>query len=175
MKTNVALIGFMGVGKTSVGKILAKRLGRKYAEVDSLIVQKAGKSITEIFEQDGEIAFRDIEIAVIKEVASKGNLVIDCGGGVVLNKINIDRLKLNAVIVWLTASQDTILKRTSSDGDGRPLLKKNNGISDIRSSIRSRKPYYEQAADIKVDTTYLDVESVVLQIIGKLKENEDFH
>ncbi len=69
--------------------------------------QRAGKSIPQIFQEDGEIAFRELEIEVIKEIASKENLVIDCGGGVVLNKINIDRLKQNAIIVWLTASPRT--------------------------------------------------------------------
>ena len=123
MKSNVALIGFMGVGKSAVGKALAERLGKKYVEVDSLIVQKAGKSITQIFQEEGEIAFRELEIEVIKEIALKKNQVIDCGGGVVLNKINIDRLKQNAVIIWLTASPEVILKRTTLDGDVRPLLK----------------------------------------------------
>jgi len=174
MKTNVALIGFMGVGKTSVGKLLAQRLGKSYIETDSLIVKKAGKSIPRVFKEDGEIAFREREIEVVKELVLNEGLVIDCGGGVVLNKINIDRLKQKAVVVWLTASPSIILKRTA-DGDWRPLLNQNKGIAGIKSMIRLRKPFYEQAAEIKIDTSEMNMESVVNTIIERLKQHEDFH
>jgi len=123
MKSSIALIGFMGVGKTAVGQALAEKLSRTFVEMDVLIEQKAGKPIPEIFQQDGEIAFREMEIEVAKEVSQGKNQVIACGGGVVLNKINIDRLKKGAVLVYLTASPEVILKRTSGDGDKRPLLK----------------------------------------------------
>jgi shikimate kinase len=168
MKTNVALIGFMGVGKTVVGNLVAQRLDKEFVETDSLIVQKAGKSIAKIFKEDGEIAFRDTEIEVIKEV-------IDCGGGIVLNKINIDRLKQKAIVVWLAASPNTILKRTAAGRDERPLLSQNKGISGIQSMIHLRKPFYEQAADIKVDTSRLSTESVASKIIERLAEFEDFY
>ena len=175
MKTNVALVGFVGVGKSSVGKLLAERLGKKYIEADSLIVQKAGKSISRIFQEDGEIYFRELEIETIKDIASEWGQVIDCGGGAVLNKINIDRLKLDSVIVWLTASAAIILKRASADGDGRPLLKGKIGIEDINSLIHFRKPFYRLAADIKVNTSRLGIKSVVTRIVEQLDENEDFN
>jgi shikimate kinase len=175
MKTNVALIGFMGVGKTVVGNLVAQRLDKQFVETDSLIVQKAGKSIAKIFKEDGEIAFRDTEIEVIKELAPEEGLVIDCGGGIVLNKINIDRLKQKAIVVWLTASPNTILKRTAADRDERPLLSQNKGIAGIQSMIHLRKPFYEQAADIKVDTSRLSTESVASKIIERLAEFEDFY
>ena len=85
MKSNIALIGFMGVGKTVVGKALAKKLDWKFIELDSLVEQKVGKPIPAIFEQDGEIAFRELEIEVTKEVSEEEKAVIACGGGVVLN------------------------------------------------------------------------------------------
>ena len=91
MKTSVALIGFMGVGKSAVGEELAARLGKKLVRVDALIESKAGKSIPRIFEEEGETTFREREIEVIKEIAAEKDQVIDCGGGVVLNRINIDR------------------------------------------------------------------------------------
>ena len=122
MKTNVALIGFMGVGKTAVGKALAEKLNKKFVEMDALIEQKAGKPIPDVFQQDGEIAFRELEIEVAKEVSGKKNTVIACGGGVVLNKINIDRLRRECVIIYLAASPRTILKRTSSDEDKTPRV-----------------------------------------------------
>jgi len=175
MKTNIALIGFMGTGKTAVGKALAEKLGKKFVELDSLIEQKAGKSIPEIFKQDGEIAFRELEIEVTKEVARGKNQVIACGGGVVLNKINIDRLRKESLIVYLTASPKIILKRTSNDAEERPLLKVANPALTIQELLKFRRPFYERAADIKIDTSKLDVDSIVEQIINKLKEHESFN
>jgi shikimate kinase len=173
MKTSVALIGFMGVGKSAVGKVLADKLGKKLVEMDSAIVEKSGKSIMDIF-NEGEIAFRELEIDVVKKLAEGKNQVISCGGGVVLNKINIDRLKRDSYIVWLAATPGVIFKRTQSDKAGRPLLKPNSKVSDIRELLRYRKPYYERAADIKIDSSKLTVEEVAEQIIKILRENEDF-
>ena len=175
MKTNIALIGFMGVGKTVVGKALAKRLHKEFVETDALIEQKAGKSIPEIFQQDGEIAFRELEIEVAKEVAQRKNLVIACGGGIVLNKINIDRLGKESIIVYLTASPEVILKRTSGDGGKRPLLSVPDPVSEIQELLRFRQPFYERAADIQIDTSGLTINSIAEQIINRLKENESFN
>ena len=169
MKSNIALIGFMGAGKTAVGKALAEKLNKNFVEMDSLIEQKAGKSIPEIFQYDGEIAFRELEIEVTKEVSRGKDQVIACGGGVVLNKINIDRLKEESIIVYLTASPGAVLKRISNDAEVRPLLKVENPSSTIKELLRFRKPFYERAADIKVNTSNLDINSVVEQIIIKLK------
>ncbi len=175
MKTNIALIGFMGTGKTAVGQVLAKKLGRKFFELDSLIEQKAGKSIPEIFQQDGEIAFRELEIEVTKEIAKKNNSVIACGGGLVLNKINIDRLREVGVIVYLTASPGIILKRVLKEIGQRPLLEVNNPALAIQNLLKFRKPFYERAADIIVNTSKLDINAVAEQIIEKLRENESFN
>jgi len=174
MKTNVALIGFMGVGKTAVGEALAKKLNRKFVELDLLIEWKAGRSIPEIFQQDGEVAFRELEIEVTKEIAKEKYLVIACGGGIVLNKINIDRLKKEGIIVYLTASPRAILKRVSEEGQ-RPLLEVDNPTLTIRELLKFRKPFYERATDIKIDTSKLDIDSVVEQIISKVKEDESFN
>jgi len=175
MKTNIALIGFMGAGKTAVGKALAKKLNRKFAELDLLIEQKAGKSIPEIFQQDGEIAFRELEIEVTKEIAREKYLVIACGGGIVLNKINIDRLKKESIIVYLTASPSVILKRVSGGRGERPLLKGDNPSSTIEGLLRFRRPFYERAADIKINTSKLDIDSVSEQVISRLNEDECFN
>ncbi|MFC1951866.1 shikimate kinase [Chloroflexota bacterium] len=175
MKTSIALIGFMGTGKTSVGKALAEEVGKQFAELDSLIEQKAGKPIPQIFQQGGEIAFRELEIEVTKKVAKKKNTVIACGGGVILNKINIDRLKKECIIVYLTASPMVILKRTSNDENERPLLMTANKVLNIQDLLRFRKPFYERAADITIDTSKLDVNSVAQQITSKLQEDENFH
>ena len=172
MKTSIALIGFMGTGKTVVGKALAEKLGKKFIELDALIERKAGKTIPEIFQQDGEIAFRELEIQAASEVSQKRNAVIACGGGVVLNKINIDRLKQESVIVYLTASPEVIMERTSSDRNERPLLETTDKASEVRRLLQFRKPFYERAAEITVDTSKLDIDTVAARIIEKVKENE---
>jgi len=174
MKTSIALIGFMGTGKTAVGKILATKLGKEFIELDSLIEQKAGKSIPEIFQQDGEIGFRELEIEMTKEVSDQKNAVIACGGGIVLNKINIDRLRKECVIVYLTASSAVILKRTSLDKNERPLLKVTDRASEIKELLKFRQPFYERAADIKIDTSKLNADSVAEQVTEKLREDESY-
>ena len=174
MKTSIALVGFMGTGKTVVGKALAEKLGRDFVELDTLIEQKAGKPIPEIFQQDGEVAFRELEIEVAKEVSGNKNQVIACGGGLVLNKINIDRLKKDSVIVYLTASPRVILKRVSDGDEERPLLQVTNPALTIQELLRFRKPFYERAADITINTSNLDVNSVAEQIINKVKQDENF-
>lgn len=174
-KTNIALIGFMGTGKSSVGRALAKRLGRKFIELDCLIEQNAGQSIPEIFQHHGEIGFRELEIQTVKVIAREENVVIACGGGVVLNKINVDRLRERGVIIYLTASPATILKRTSRDRLARPLLNVEDPIMRIKELLKFRKPLYESAADVTINTTRLNIDAVVVEIIEALKGNESFH
>ncbi|MBN1177560.1 MAG: shikimate kinase [Dehalococcoidales bacterium] len=175
MKTNIALIGFMGTGKTTVGKLLAEKTGKEFVETDAIIVEKAGRSIPEIFRQDGEIAFRELEITVIGEVAARKNAVIACGGGAVLNKINIDRLRKVSEIVCLTASPQVILKRTSADTDERPLLAVTDRTRQIEELMKFREPYYKRSADIIINTSRLNTVTVAERIIEKLKENESKH
>ena len=169
MKTGIALIGFMGTGKTAAGKVLARKLGREFVELDSLIERKAGKTIPEIFRQEGEVAFRELEIEAAKEVTGRRNVVIACGGGMVLNKINIDRLRKECLIVYLTASPDVILQRTADSIRERPLLDVGDRALAVQKLLESRKPFYEQAADITVDTSERDIDSIAKQIISQVK------
>lgn len=172
MKSNIALIGFMGTGKTAVGKVLAEKLGKQFLELDALIEQRVGKAIPEIFAQDGEIAFRALEIEATRDAAEKANTVIACGGGVVLNQINIDRLRRKGVIVYLTASPEVILERTSTDTDERPMLVAEDKAARVAGLLKFRQPFYERAADITVDTSELDVKKVVGKIIAGLSKYE---
>jgi shikimate kinase len=170
MKSSIALIGFMGTGKTGVGKLLAQRLNKEFIEVDALIEKKAGKSIPEVFQQHGEIGFRELEIAVVKEIAGRKNAVIACGGGVVLNTINIDRLRRECVIVCLTAAPSVILRRTAADKAGRPLLAGGDKAAQIKELLKFRRPFYERAADITVNTSRLKTEAVAGIIIDRLRK-----
>lgn len=173
MKTNIALIGFMGTGKTTIAKAIAEKLGKTAIEMDVLIEQKAGKSITDIFKDDGEIAFRQFEIDVTREISERDNQVIACGGGIVLNRINIDRLKRKTILVLLTVSFDVIEKRVSAGAAIRPLL---IGSTDKAQTIRElmafRKPFYERAADITVDSSNLGIDATADLIIGKVRDYE---
>ncbi|HEY31590.1 MAG TPA: shikimate kinase [Dehalococcoidia bacterium] len=175
MKTNIALIGFMGTGKSAVGRALAAKLGREFVEMDSLIEEMAGKTIPEIFQQDGEIAFREMEIEVTRKVAQNTRQVIACGGGMVLNKINIDRLKETSRMVYLKASLGKILERTSNGNSERPLLDVPDPEQRIKELLDFRKPFYERSADITINTTRLSIDKVVELIINRLKEDESFN
>ena len=113
-------------------------------------------------------------IEVAKEVALRNNTVIACGGGVVLNNINIDRLKQESVIVLLTASPDVILKRTSNDKNERPLLTTSDKARKISELIGFRQPFYERAAEFIIDTSDINISTVIEQIVSNLKHNESF-
>ncbi len=174
MKTNIALIGFMGAGKTAVGEALAQRLNRPLIEVDAVIEQMSGKSIPAIFHDDGEIRFRELEIEAVRKAAAGEKLVIACGGGVVLNTINIDRLKNNGIVINLTASPEIILKRTSGDKNARPLLAVPQPAARIKELLKFRKPFYDRAADFTVSTSKLAIDAVVEKIIDRLNNYEGF-
>ena len=174
MKSNVALIGFMGAGKTEVGRVLAGKIGKRFVDLDSVIAKKAGKSIASIFEEDGEVAFRELEIEVAKEIARDENLVIACGGGIILNRINVDRLKRNSVVVYLEAHPSLLLERTQVSDEVRPLLSTENHLKTMSNLLKFRKPLYRYAADIKIDTSKLDVDAVVQKIINAINKNESF-
>jgi len=167
---NIVLTGFMGTGKSKIGKRLAKKLGMSYLDTDELIEEGEKDSISAIFKKRGEEYFRRLETKVVKEVALLDNFVISTGGGVVLREGNIRLLKKNAFIVCLFASPEVILKRTKGN-DNRPLLGVNNQKKRIEELLALRKPYYEKA-DFSVDTSALDSEGVVEEIIEFLGKEE---
>jgi len=175
MKTNIALIGFMGTGKSAIGRTLAAKLGWKFVEMDRLIEEMAGKSIPQIFEQDGEIGFRELEIEIAKRVAQSRRQVIACGGGMVLNKINVDRLRETSWMVYLETSPEKILKRTSSGITERPLLNVPDPAQRIQELLDFRKPFYERSADITIDTSRFSINKIADLIISRLKEDEGFN
>jgi shikimate kinase len=165
MKKNIVLIGFMGTGKTSIAKALATKLKKEFVNIDDLISVKSGKSIPEIFEQDGEQTFRELEIEVVKEISDKKNVVIDCGGGVILNGINIERLKINAKIILLTASPEVILERILKEDGKRPLLCTQDKMERIKDLLFIREPLYKEAADYEIDTSNMNIDQTIDKIL----------
>ncbi|HUX99241.1 MAG TPA: shikimate kinase [Candidatus Deferrimicrobium sp.] len=164
-KPNIALIGFMGTGKSIIGARLAEILKKKFIEMDDLIVQLAGKSIPNIFAEDGEIRFREYEIQMCKEVSKRKDVVIACGGGVVLNKINIDYLKQSSIVICLKTSPEVILQRISKDGkERRPLLNKPDPMAEIRKLLAFREAFYNAATEYQIDSSNLTVNEVVERI-----------
>ncbi len=122
MKSNICLVGFMGTGKTQAGRIVAEQTGKKLVEVDALIEKTSKKSIPEIFSQDGEIRFRELEIATIKEASSMKNAVFSLGGGAVLNTINMLYMRQSSVVICLTAKAEVLFKRlVNEEREKRPL------------------------------------------------------
>jgi shikimate kinase len=171
-KDSIALIGFMATGKTAIGKVLADRLGNdfRFIETDQIIIENAGKSIPRIFAEDGEIAFRENEINACKKASQFHKVIISCGGGIVLNKINIDYLKQNSHIVLLQATAEEIYKRAMKDGqETRPVIDKEDPKAEIEKVLKFRKPFYEAAAEIIIETTGRNIEEIVEEIIQKTK------
>jgi shikimate kinase len=175
MKSNIVLIGFMGTGKSAVGQALANKLNWQLVEVDALIEQMSGKSIPDIFQYKGEIAFRELEIEAVKRVALGKRQVIACGGGVVLNTINVARLRETGILILLTASPATILRRTTDNRGTRPLL---TNVDDtavrIKELLKFRQPYYERAADITINTSRLNINTIANMIIDRMRNYEGF-
>lgn len=169
MKKNIVLVGFMGTGKTSVGKELAKRLKTKFIEIDEKIEKKEGKTIDEIFKEKGEQYFRQVEQKIAKEVADISFATISTGGGIVINEENIKNLKKNGIIVCLEAKPEVIFDRVKKETH-RPLLKVENPGQRIKELLEKRKLFY-QKADFHIDTSNLSVSQVVNKIIEIYSKN----
>lgn len=165
---NIVLIGMRGSGKTTVGKILAQKMGREFLEMDELITRKAGFSIPEIVEKHGWEKFRDIEEELTGEVAGRVNIINASGGGVVTREKNIQQLKKSGVLVWLQASVYTLVNRIGEDTDRPPLGEGRSRREDMELTLKERKPLYQQAADLTVNTENKTPEEVADQVINLL-------
>ena len=137
---NLVLTGFMGTGKTTVGKILAKKLGYRFVDSDIEIERAEQKSISELFDLYGEDGFRDIESRVIAQLSQKNNSVIATGGGAVLRKENIENLRKNGVVILLRTDIDTIASRLADKTD-RPLAR-GQSLEELSKRLADREPYY---------------------------------
>lgn len=160
----LVLIGPMGAGKSEVGRRLGRLLGRQFHDTDRMVENKAGKTVEEIFRDDGEAAFRSLESAAVKEAVRAPGSIIACGGGVVLDPSNIEVLRSSGVVVYLRPSLQAAAARIGPS-DGRPLLDTDDPLSTLAKLQESREPLYSQAADHVVDADP-DVQEVARAVLA---------
>jgi shikimate kinase len=168
---NIVLIGYRGTGKSTVGKVLATRLGRELVSTDKEIVKRAGRSIPEIVAEHGWEHFRDMESQVCKDLAGRDNLVIDAGGGAILRQQNVDVFKRKGTLCWLTASVNTIAKRIGGDTQRPSLTGKKSFVEEIQEVLEERIPKYQAAADHIIPTDGRSIEQLVENLLSVLGSN----
>ncbi len=164
---NIALIGFMGTGKTSVGRIVAEQLRFDYLDTDELIQSATGRTIPEIFKTDGETRFRELEEKVVAEISTRTKTVIATGGGLPVNPKNLASLKSHALVVSLWSSPEKIWERVRHQGH-RPLLHDENPQAKIRELLAAREPFYKQA-DVLLNTELRSVREVAQQVVHQFR------
>lgn len=167
MNDNIILVGFMGTGKTTVGKILAQQLNKKFVDMDAVLEERAGKAISLIFSEDGEPCFRNMERSLVQELAGMKNQVIAAGGGIVINPDNITDFNRTGRLICLLASENEIMRRVAVSDD-RPLLEKGDKLQNIRNLMEKRRSLYESIPD-RVNTTGLaprEVAEVIMLMLN---------
>jgi shikimate kinase len=164
---NLALIGFMGTGKTTVGRIVAEQLRFDFLDTDELIQSRAGRTIADIFAKDGEPAFRVLERQVVEELSTRKQTVISTGGGLPTNPENLARLKTFALVVCLWSSPEKIWERVRNQSH-RPLLHDPDPQKKIRELLAARTPFYRQA-DVLINTDQRSAREVAQQIALQFK------
>ena len=165
----IILIGFMGSGKSSVGKALAKKLGYKLIDSDKYIEQQEGKSINDIFKECGEAGFRNMETAFLKNLSTTNeDIILSTGGGMPCHNNNAALLKEIGFSVYLSASPSVIYERVKHD-TGRPLLMVDDKLGKITSLLSEREKYYNESADKVIETDKLSVDEIADEIIRLLK------
>jgi shikimate kinase len=164
---NIVLCGFMGTGKSSVGRLVAEQLRFTFLDTDHVIEARAGKPITQIFAEEGEAAFRTMENKVVKELAERERTVISTGGGLVVNPENMASLKHHALVVCLWAAPEQIYARVKNQNH-RPLLDDPQPIEKIRALLEERKPAYKQA-DVLLNTGIRSPREVAQQVLHQFR------
>ena len=164
---NIVLIGYRGTGKSTVGRILAKRLDRELVSMDAEIVRRARQAIPEIVKQHGWDRFRDLESEVCRELSAKNRVIIDTGGGVILRPENIVSLKANGVLFWLTADVNTIVGRIGGDTNRPSLTGTKSFVEEVEDVLRERVPKYQAAADHTIATDGRSADEIASEILLK--------
>lgn len=166
---NIVLIGFMGSGKSTISSALNKMYGMDIIEMDQVIADREGMSISEIFEVHGEEYFRNLETELLRELQNHKGVVISCGGGVPMRDENVVEMKKNGKVILLTASPETILERVKNNHD-RPLLENNKNVDFIAELMEKRRKKYEAAADIVIRTDGKTAFEICEEIIHLAKD-----
>lgn len=169
---NLFLIGYRCTGKTTVGRYLAEELGWGFVDTDSLLVKQQCMSIKEIVDARGWEKFRQLESAVLKTVCISPRQVVATGGGIILDDRNVMLMRQNGKTIWLRANHGTIKARMLQDKDSsdfRPALTLNDSLSEIEETLQSRKPFYQKAMDLFVDTDDHDIRAVNEIILEKIR------
>jgi shikimate kinase len=164
---NIALIGFMGTGKTSVGRIVAEQLHFDYLDTDEMIQIATDKTISEIFKTDGEKKFRELEEKIVEEISARTKTVIATGGGLPVNPKNLASLKSHSLVVSLWSSPEKIWERVRHQSH-RPLLHDENPQAKIRELLAAREPFYKQA-DVLLNTELRSVREVAQQVVHQFR------
>ena len=165
---NIILIGFRGTGKTTIGKMLAQRLGKEFVDADEYLERKEGKTIKEVFAEGGEKLFREIETQIIAELCLSDNRVVATGGGAILREENVRALKKSGIIILLEADTDTIYKRihrNTTTEQRRPSLTNRNAYEEIEYLLEYRKPLYDRTADFVINTTSMSATDAANKIV----------
>lgn len=170
---NIYLIGFMGVGKSTVAKMLSDKLDFELIDTDIEIEKRENRSINEIFSQEGEEYFREKEKELIEELSKKDNMIISCGGGIIKSDVNIANMKKSGSVVLLEASPEIIYNRVKGDNN-RPLLVSNPGIEGIKKLMKEREESYNKAFTHKVDASKTPVQVVNDIITATLTLGDEF-
>ena len=163
---NIVLIGYRGTGKSTVGRLLASRLGRQLVSTDAEIVKRAQRTVPEIIAQEGWEYFRDLESDICRELADRDQLVIDTGGGAILRTQNIESLKKNGTVFWLTASVETIANRIGSDNQRPSLTGTKSFVDEIHEVLQERVPKYQAAADHVIATDHRSINQLVETVLA---------
>lgn len=158
------LVGLMGSGKSSVGRMAAQMLGFDFLDTDQLIVETAGRSIPEIFAAEGEAGFRVVETQVLRSLEGAQRKIIATGGGIVTRAENLQILRALGFVVWLNATPETLYKRTSHSND-RPLLNQGNAAQTLRDLHEKRAPLYQSVCDLKITTDDLALPDVAYGLV----------
>lgn len=166
-ENNIMLIGFMGTGKTTVSRELSRVMQIPEVDMDAFIVEQEGRSISDIFAEQGEDKFRDIETNCLKKLQETTGRIVSCGGGAVLRDENVGYMKQNGVIVLLTATPETIYKRVRHSTD-RPILNGHMNVEYISELMNKRKSRYLEVADIVIETDGKDISKIAKEIILKI-------
>ncbi len=162
---NLVLIGYRGTGKSTVGKVLARKLGRTVVSTDAEIVKRAQLSVPDIVKQFGWDHFRDLESAVCRDFAAQDKLIIDTGGGAILRAENVEALRRTGTLVWLTAAVDTITRRIGGDTQRPSLTGTKSFTEEICDVLTERTPKYQAAAHHVISTDGLSTADVAERIL----------